>query len=333
MSTNRLLGNSHIVQTISSMITNEKLSRSIVIFGEKGMGRKTGSRYIGASILCENPRGGMPCFNCRSCKMIEHGGHPDFIQIEPSGKNGIYRLETDLRPIISQAYIKPNESKYKVVVIPDMDSTAKNSQNVLLKIVEEPPAHLVIIMTAVSREYFLPTILSRVTALRVSEVNRDECQQGVKQSAESFTDEAFVKAYNAIGGNIGKCIEFIDGKTLSQAVGITSELCVSLSKKNEYEILFTLWKTNCDKALIKEVFLLFSKSLRDCAVIRTGGASSCELLSCCKEETFKLSEVVNSRRAMEMFALIEEYTRRLNGNANVSLLLNSLGAELMDIIN
>ncbi|NLZ45074.1 MAG: hypothetical protein GX896_00110 [Clostridiales bacterium] len=331
----KLIGNSHIVKTMSSMITNKKLSRSIVIFGEKGTGRKTAAKYIGSAILCQNSVNGEPCHNCHSCKMIEQGSHPDFIQVLPSGKNGIYRLESDLRPIISQAYIRPNESDYKVVVIPDMDNTSRNSQNVLLKIIEEPPEYLVVIMTAASKEYFLPTILSRVTALKTSEQDFEGCRTGVKLSSTNYTDETFSKAYSAFGGNIGKCIEFLDEKTLSKAVEITSQLCVALSRKDEYQILQALFKTNSDKGIIREVFLLLSNSLRDCAILRanvTGDNGETRLLSCCEQETLELSRNINSRRAIGMFNVIEEYTRRLNGNANVSLLLSSLGAQLMDIL-
>lgn len=326
-----LFGNNDLKNAASSMLSSGKLSHSIIIYGERGMGKKTAAAYIAASILCENKKDGKPCMSCRSCMMVEHGGHPDFIKAVPSGKNGIYRLDSDLRPIISDAYIKPSEADYKVVLISDMDATSPNSQNVLLKLVEEPPAHLVIIMTACSREYFLPTILSRVTQLKVSPLEKDELLTAVKGRCINFSQEKFEKAYEALGGNAGKCVEFIDGKDLSLAVEITALVCKAAAVKDEYGLMLAFFKTEGDKKIFKEVLQLFSKALRDCAVKRSSGGGL-TMLGCCREEIDALSRQLSVSKAMELFELCEEYTSRINSNGNVNLALSSICAEIMDIL-
>lgn len=331
MKSTELSGNTHIKNSVSKMITSDKLSHSVVITGEKGMGKKTAARYIGAAILCENNKNGVPCGKCKSCNMIAHGGHPDFIEIKPSGKSGGYILDKDLRPVVSDAYIKPNESEYKIAVISDMDATAQNSQNVLLKIVEEPPEHFVIIMTACSREYFLPTILSRVAHFRVNPLEEKELLQVVREGCENFDEEKFRRAYASMGGNAGKCIEFIEGKQLSLAVEITSELCNAITRADEYALLKELYRAGEDKKLFTEVLSLMSKSLRDCAVKRSGG-SALAMLSCCREETSALAEKLSPRKAMLLFELCEKYIKAVSGNANLSLAQSSLCAEIMEII-
>lgn len=326
-----LIGNESIKAALFSMMKSNMLSHSVVIYGDKGMGKKTAARYFGAAALCEDPDGGKPCMRCRSCRMIEHGGHPDFIEVSPSGKNGIYRLESDLRPVVSQAYIKPSEARYKVVVISDMDATAQGSQNVLLKLVEEPPSHLIIIMTACSREYFLPTILSRVTQLRVSPLDMNGLERVVKSRAEKYTRDKLEAAYDAFGGNAGQCIMFLDGKELSLAVEITKEICKAVCEKDEYRLMQAFFKAEGDKGFFKEVLKLFSNSLRDCAVKKSGVQKS-DGLSCCKKETEQLALSLSTVRAMELFSLCDSYINRINGNVNVNLALNSICAQIMDLI-
>ncbi|MBE6837714.1 MAG: hypothetical protein E7509_06990 [Ruminococcus sp.] len=331
MNNTGFLGNADIKTAVSRMIKNKKLTHSFVITGDKGLGKKTAARYIGAAILCENNSDGTPCMKCKSCKMISHGGHPDFIEIKPSGKSGGYILDKDLRPIVSEAYVKPNESEYKVVVISDMDATQQNSQNALLKVVEEPPAHMVIIMTACSREYFLPTILSRVTHFKVYPLDKEELKNVVMGKCESFDGEKFEKAYEAMGGNVGKCVEFIDGKQLSTAVSLTGKICSCIYNMDEYALMQAFYKAGEDKKLFVEVLMLLSNVLRDCAVKRSGG-SSLTMLSCCKEETLQLALKISPRKAILLYELCEKYISRINSNANIGLAHSAICAEIMEII-
>ena len=331
MNYNGFFGNADIKSAVSRMIKNKKLTHSFVITGDKGLGKKTAARYIGAAVLCENNTDGTPCMKCKSCKMIAHGGHPDFIEIKPSGKSGGYILDKDLRPIVSDAYIKPNESEYKVVVISDMDATQQNSQNVLLKVVEEPPAHMVIIMTACAREYFLPTILSRVAHFKVYPLEKDELEIAVRERCEHFDEKKFEKAYQSMGGNVGKCVEFIDGKQLSDAVTLTGKICTCICEMDEYALMQAFYKAGEDKRLFVEVLMLLSNALRDCAVKRSGGASL-DMLSCCKEETSQLALKISPRKAVALFELCEKYISRINSNANTGLAQSAICAEIMEII-
>ena len=88
--------------------------------------------------LCERATG-VPCGECRSCRLIEQNIHPDVITVKPSGKSANYRVD-DLRPIISDAYTASNEGGYKIYILPEIDKALPAAQNILLKIFEEPPA-------------------------------------------------------------------------------------------------------------------------------------------------------------------------------------------------
>lgn len=324
-------GNEELKTTLGKISASGKVPHSIVITGQKGMGKRTASKYIGASFLCENSQNGIPCGKCKSCNMIAHGGHPDFIEVKPSGKNGIYKLEEDLRPIISDACIKPNESRYKIVVIADMDNTQASNQNVLLKLVEEPPMHLIIIMTACAREYFLPTILSRVSSFKVTELSQRDLLLAVKENCNSFDEMKFKKGYEALGGNCGKVIEFIDGKELSLAVEITEDVCKNVISKDEYGLMTAFVKADGDKKLFVEVLELFSKVLRDCVVAKNSTDEPL-LMGCCKGLVPELCARLSTKKAMDIFSLCEKYISRIMANGNPGLCIASVCAEIMEIL-
>ena len=91
------------VTVIRRMVANDRLCHAFILCGEKGVGKKTLAKYMAAQILCERGTG-IPCGECKSCRMIKNGAHPDFITVTPRGKTGNY-LADDLRAVISDSSV------------------------------------------------------------------------------------------------------------------------------------------------------------------------------------------------------------------------------------
>lgn len=320
-------GNESTLLAVNSMIDSGRIPHSIVICGRKGLGKKKLASYIAAKILCQgqNP----PCSDCRVCRMVANNAHPDFIRIAPSLKSGGYKLEEDLRKVVSDAYIAPSESRYKVYLIADMDKTPPGSQNSLLKLIEEPPEHVVIILTAGSREYFLKTVLSRVTALNVSPVTREQCLGYLERYTDKSREE-ISDAVKAVGGNIGRCLEFFDSKSLKKATVAARDIASSIASKNEYEILRAFWSLDGDKELALTVFELVGELLRDAVMIKMGLDES--LIGCSEESARELSASVSLSRLGELCELPEKYIEALLGNSNLTLCLNAIVADIKSIV-
>lgn len=138
---------------IADMKKRGKLPQTILFYGEEGWGKTTAAKFTAKIILStENPN------------LIDKDIHPDVIWAEHSGKLGGFSVDT-VRFICQNAYIKPNNSDSKVYIFDDCDAITIQAQNALLKIVEEPPRGVYFIFTATSRNIFLPTMLSRLTAI------------------------------------------------------------------------------------------------------------------------------------------------------------------------
>ena len=319
--------NNILKNTISSMITKNRVANSLLVYGEKGLGKKTAADYISAALLCEKGNG-VPCGECKSCKMVLHKTHPDVIYAVPSGKSGNYKIDT-LRDIVENAPIMPNEGKYKIYIIADMDNTLVPAQNALLKLIEEPPDHCVIILTAQSRSSLLPTIISRVVSLSVHEVSSSSCEKSLAQYG--YKSDDIKKSVEILGGNIGKCKSYLDGESIVDAITITKSITDAINSSDEYLILKEFSKLIGDKPMTLLVLGLLCEVIRD-AMSFNAGCNENILISTYKDGAVKLSEHITKTKARKIYLVITKYIERINSNGNLSLAINSLCSEIKEVL-
>ncbi|MBR1393765.1 MAG: hypothetical protein IJ561_08045 [Ruminococcus sp.] len=320
----KLYSNDENKRLISLMRAKGREPHSIVITGEAGSGRRTLGKYIAAALLCENS--GEPCGRCRACKMIESGNHPDFKTIE-ANDSGNYKLDS-IREVVADAVIKPNEGALKVYLIPDLDrspQTAVAVQNVLLKLVEEPPDHCVIIMTAVTKEIFLPTIISRVLCLSAQPCTRQQAEEWLTLHG-GFGQDDIIRAVSCCGGNIGRCVQFLTGKELPAAYECAKAVAEAIASKSEYDTLKAFMAADGKKPVLRLTFEMLSETARAACLTAMGAPrEDC----CCEKEAQALAEQYNSLQLEELCTLINDYRGRINANCSLSLLVNSFTARAL----
>lgn len=319
--------NDILKNTIRSMVVKERVVNSLLIYGEKGLGKKTAADYISASLLCEQGNG-TPCGECKSCKMILHKTHPDVTYALPSGKSGNYKIDT-LREIVESAPVMPNEGRFKIYIIADMDNTLVSAQNALLKLIEEPPDHCVIILTAVSRSSLLPTIISRVVSLSVHEVSKDSCEKALAQYG--YKAEDIRKCIEILGGNIGKCKSYLDGEDIVDAVTITKNITDAVISGDEYLMLKEFSELTGAKSMTLTVLKLLCEVIRD-AMSANAGCDENILISTYKNGAVRLSEHISKMKVRKIYLVINKYIERINSNGNLSLALNALCSEIKEIL-
>lgn len=154
------------------------------VSGEEGMSQ---ARELAAAILCEDP-GYVPCGKCEHCRKVKGNIHPDVIHIERENENGKQKknIRVDqIRAMISEAFILPNEAKKKVFIIEDADTMNISAQNAALKVLEEPPEFSSFILLAGNPELLLPTVRSRCVAFHEN-VEQDMATEEEIQRAKEF---------------------------------------------------------------------------------------------------------------------------------------------------
>jgi|AntAceMinimDraft_16_1070373.scaffolds.fasta_scaffold44337_2 DNA polymerase-3 subunit gamma/tau len=152
-----VVGQEHIVQTITNAIVNDMLSHSYFFSGPKGSGKTTIARLLAKRINCENPKGGEPCNKCPSCLEINKGRAIDILEIDAASNRGI----DDIRELKEGIRFSPTRLKYKVFIIDESHQLSRDAANALLKILEEPPSFVVFILATTEAHKMIPTIISR----------------------------------------------------------------------------------------------------------------------------------------------------------------------------
>ncbi len=138
------------------------LSHAWLVPGGSAGSREELAAYIAAALIC--PEQDTPCGSCAHCVKLAKGIHPDLIRIEKLPDKSGYVVE-QVREIIRDAYVMPNEASRKVYLIPNAEDMNANAQNAMLKIMEEPPARSAFILTTANSAAILDTVRSRCTEI------------------------------------------------------------------------------------------------------------------------------------------------------------------------
>jgi DNA polymerase-3 subunit delta' len=165
MSFKDVLGHSKPITFLQRAIKNEKVINSYLFLGNEGIGKKFVALQFAKALNCleTEAEGGDACDRCNSCRKIDHALHPDVLLIEPEGQH----IKVDqVRQLQKELVYRPYEGKRRVCILTAADRMAPYIPNTLLKTLEEPPLHTVIILLANNSRFILPTILSRCQPVR-----------------------------------------------------------------------------------------------------------------------------------------------------------------------
>lgn len=226
MSFDSIIGNDKIKQLLTNAINANNILHSYMFIGPNGIGKCLFAREFAKMILCNNIN--HPCNSCDSCTKFNSNNHPDFMVIEPDDGKSI-KIE-QIRFLQEKIAEKPIISNKKVYIINDSDCMTKESQNCLLKTLEEPPEYAVIILVLSNESKLLNTIKSRCTKLSFQSLSNDNVTQYFSMNNLGSISSNILKLCN---GSIGKAIELQD-----ESIGYDSldVLINSLDKKDILDI-------------------------------------------------------------------------------------------------
>lgn len=236
---------------------NVSISQSCIVSAHTMSAAINKAVELAAAAVCSGV-GKRPCGACRNCRKAMQGIHPDVITIglplDDKGKQKKEILVDQIRTMISDAYVMPNEAERKVYIVENADSMNISAQNAALKLLEEPPAGVVILLCTVNTRQLLPTVRSRCTEVNCGGDMQEADSELVKlareylesaaggsrseQCAFCFANEGMdtVSASAFISCTLDMLVDMIAGRT--DAMGMNKErlmeLCSLMAKCGDY---------------------------------------------------------------------------------------------------
>ncbi len=166
MAFNEVLGQELAVTVLQNGLQQDRLHHAYLFAGESGVGKEKVAFEFAKAINCEQKKADA-CDQCISCQKSDSGNHPDLKQIKPDGS---YLKIDQIRELRQEILYKPYESKRKVYIIYQVDRMTTEAANSLLKTLEAPPPHGVLILLTDNLNQLLPTVISRCELVRFKRV-------------------------------------------------------------------------------------------------------------------------------------------------------------------
>ena len=260
-------GNTPLVEQLRRSAASGRSSHAYLFLGGAGAGKRLIANTFAKALQCEGEK--RPCDSCKSCHAFNHGNHPDVIYFQPLKNGKTYTIEDVREQLLETVDLKPFQYEKKIYIIEKADTLNIQSQNALLKTLEEPPAHVVFLLLAERAEAFLPTILSRVVVMKIRPLSAETIADYLMQAGHLAEESHILSAYAQ--GRIGQALELVEDegfREMRQDILGKLEALPSMSEGEAYLLAKDLegYKNDLRFLDIMELWyrdLLTAKSLRE----------------------------------------------------------------------
>lgn len=327
-----IAGHNKTVRLLRREIVSEQLAHAYLFAGPPQIGKRTLAFTFAQALLCGNRE--PPCNDCDNCKRVARHQHPDLLVVdfqtqaqllnEAAVKQSALKIET-IRIVQRDLSLRPLQSSRKVVIIPNAQLLTTAAANALLKTLEEPPAHALLLLTAPEAGDLLPTIVSRCRVIPLHLLSVDQVREAlIRPPWQADREQASLLAHLS-GGRIGWAIralqdpDLLDERrqtldTLHQALSgddvIRLRVAEQFARQPDHGIgTLTLWSTWWRDLLLRQSeagnALINPDRERDLAEAANawGLETTHAALTALQETIAALEQNANQRLAWEAFLL------------------------------
>jgi DNA polymerase III subunit delta' len=319
----QLLGHDAQIASLKSAIEQDRLAHAYLFAGPDGIGKTTTARAFVAQLLCENP-GEEACGECKGCKKIASGNHPDLTVIEPDGQ--FIKIE-QVREVGRLSHYGTFEAKWRVFLFLEAERLNPAAANALLKTLEEPRPSIILILVTDNPQQLLPTILSRCQRVTFNPLSFEHAEKVIQEQVESDPGAARLLA-RLSGGSIGRVM----GGDIEAMVDGRRELLLALAAvdgRSEMEVAAygeRLLDSGDDLDFSLELIKTF---LRDCAVYSDTQSPDRLINPDLVDAITGHAEKFDKQRLLSMARSVGYAQRLLKRNVSKNLVTTALALELV----
>lgn len=232
-------GQQAITETLRRQVAEGKTAHSYLFTGSRGTGKTTCAKILAKAVNCPNAKDGEPCLECDICKGIDNGSLLDVVEMDAASNNGVDQV----RLLKEEAVYTPAQSRYRVYIIDEVHMMSVAAFNALLKIMEEPPAHVKFILATTEVHKVPATILSRCQRFDFKRIKPEDIAGRLsyiagQEQAVLDSDAAFLLAKLADGG-MRDAVSMLD-QCLTVDSHVTTQLVTEITGITGSDYLFSI---------------------------------------------------------------------------------------------
>jgi DNA polymerase-3 subunit gamma/tau len=289
-----VVGQDLIVSTLKAAIEKNRMAHALLFTGGRGIGKTTIARIVAKALVCLDRKDSEPCNACAQCVSVDNFSSLDVIEIDGASHTSV----DDVRDLRESARFQPTSAKYKIFIIDEVHMLSISAFNALLKILEEPPAHIIFIFATTESHKIPQTILSRCQRYDFKRLSKTLIEQTLititaKESVQidekalkliaSLADGAMRDALSMCEQILSSGESFYSAEKVAQILGVVSQQAIK-------ELCEALLSQEIDKALflLKDVY----ENGLDLCQMMDGMAERFRLLSLCAHVDEKKATVL-----------------------------------------
>ena len=346
-----VVGQEHITQTLKQQVSAGRLSHAYLFTGTRGTGKTTCAKILSRAVNCENPVNGNPCNQCPACLGIENGSILDVLELDAASNNGVDQV----RALRDEAVYTPAAVKKRVYIVDEVHMLSVPAFNALLKILEEPPAHLMFILATTELHKVPATIKSRCQQFSFKRILPGQIAQRLgyvaQQEGIDLTEEGAALLARLADGGLRDALSLldqcagggqrVDEQEILDTLGLagnleTAKLMGQVAQRDTAGALETLSSLYRNGKDVGSVLSELSGLARDLLLRKTAPRGGAALLTGGYDEATmrSLGEQFTAQRLLQILktlqATLPELSRSVNRRTDAELCLIRLSDEKLD---
>jgi DNA polymerase-3 subunit delta' len=313
----QVVGHKQALDLLKGALASKRVAHAYLLTGPPQIGKRYLALNFAQALNCLDEE--KPCGQCLACSKIAHGSHPDVQVIE--GEGGTIKID-QMRTLRREAVLFPLEGSWKVYIIRQMEQATTEAANCLLKTLEEPPPHVVLMLTASEAEALLPTIVSRCQVLNLRPLATETVQRSLQERWGVDVERAQLLA-RLSGGRLGWAVEASQNDAILDRRGRHLDEMMELMGQGRVERIGYAQQISRNPEVVQELLQLWLSWWRD--LLLTASGSSAEIINIDREDTLKAqAQQYSLDQARDFVEALRVTAWRLEHNANTRLTLEVL---------